>query len=374
VIAPPEPLSLRLSSNLMVGITRIYGQQCLLHLQDAQHLWSRLLLSHDHYKEQALSSAGDHKMEMEHGQAGYEEITLQERRKSGQKAEESEASILEIPDLETLLAKGGSPEKQRRLTSNASNRDSVHGVSMGGRPSATSTSGGGGGGDLLAFDKAYGSFVDGFLMSGIVEADDNPPPVDGISSFLRPSLGDENGAIGLGPLPPTPKEAELREPRKKHRKKHALFDDCTVIVSREALLIDQSALLPAGDEQVLAQELIAGMKLEKEVERGRLQQGSRSSDPFLVPQPDTGSEPLGVDNPFLSGGLNRESTSVEYGLSPVHFDSVVPGISSGNSYQFNTPSGKRALGESSPPAMPLFDSQPTSISAMDRESNLTLLR
>jgi hypothetical protein len=30
VISPPEPLALRLSSNLMVGITRVYGQQCTI--------------------------------------------------------------------------------------------------------------------------------------------------------------------------------------------------------------------------------------------------------------------------------------------------------------------------------------------------------
>lgn len=31
VTCPPEPISLRLASNLMIGITRVYGQQCQIH-------------------------------------------------------------------------------------------------------------------------------------------------------------------------------------------------------------------------------------------------------------------------------------------------------------------------------------------------------
>lgn len=40
---PPEPLSLRLSANMMVGVTRVYGQQCQYQYSDVQGLLQRLV-------------------------------------------------------------------------------------------------------------------------------------------------------------------------------------------------------------------------------------------------------------------------------------------------------------------------------------------
>lgn len=42
MIAPPNPFSLRLSANLMIGVSRVYGQQCFYHMSDVQGLCSRL--------------------------------------------------------------------------------------------------------------------------------------------------------------------------------------------------------------------------------------------------------------------------------------------------------------------------------------------
>lgn len=39
---PPEPLSLRLSANMMVGVTRVYGQQYQYQFSDVQALCQRL--------------------------------------------------------------------------------------------------------------------------------------------------------------------------------------------------------------------------------------------------------------------------------------------------------------------------------------------
>lgn len=39
---PPEPLSLRLQSNLMVGVSRVYGQQIAFYYSDVQGLWTRV--------------------------------------------------------------------------------------------------------------------------------------------------------------------------------------------------------------------------------------------------------------------------------------------------------------------------------------------
>lgn len=41
-MAPPEPLSLRLSANLMVGVSRVYGQQCQFHWNDVQSLCTKI--------------------------------------------------------------------------------------------------------------------------------------------------------------------------------------------------------------------------------------------------------------------------------------------------------------------------------------------
>lgn len=38
ISSPPEPLSLRLSSTLLVGLTRIYGEQCMIQFQEAQNV------------------------------------------------------------------------------------------------------------------------------------------------------------------------------------------------------------------------------------------------------------------------------------------------------------------------------------------------
>ena len=42
LLAPPEPLSLRLSANLMIGVSRVYGQQCQYHYGDVQGLCTKL--------------------------------------------------------------------------------------------------------------------------------------------------------------------------------------------------------------------------------------------------------------------------------------------------------------------------------------------
>jgi meiotic recombination protein REC8 len=42
LINPPQPLSLRLASNMMIGVTRVYGQQYSFFYGDVQQFCSRL--------------------------------------------------------------------------------------------------------------------------------------------------------------------------------------------------------------------------------------------------------------------------------------------------------------------------------------------
>ena len=44
--APPQPLSLRLSASLMVGVSRVYGQQCYYHYTDVQGLCNKITQIH----------------------------------------------------------------------------------------------------------------------------------------------------------------------------------------------------------------------------------------------------------------------------------------------------------------------------------------
>lgn len=41
-MSPPEPLALRLTANLMIGVLRVYGQQYQMHYAEVQGLWARL--------------------------------------------------------------------------------------------------------------------------------------------------------------------------------------------------------------------------------------------------------------------------------------------------------------------------------------------
>ncbi|ORY06599.1 hypothetical protein K493DRAFT_146887, partial [Basidiobolus meristosporus CBS 931.73] len=40
--SPPEPLALRLSSNLMVGISRVYNQQYDMYYTEVNNLWQNI--------------------------------------------------------------------------------------------------------------------------------------------------------------------------------------------------------------------------------------------------------------------------------------------------------------------------------------------
>lgn len=66
--SPPQPLSLRLSSNLMVGVTRIYGQQWSVYWGDVSSLAGSMT---GHEKGKARS------VDMPIKKAEYEEITIQ---------------------------------------------------------------------------------------------------------------------------------------------------------------------------------------------------------------------------------------------------------------------------------------------------------
>ena len=63
LMEPPEPLALRLSSNLMVGVTRVYKQQYQFYFNDVNHVFV-------HLKQHLLSvgaggQGGDAAVEME---------------------------------------------------------------------------------------------------------------------------------------------------------------------------------------------------------------------------------------------------------------------------------------------------------------------
>ena len=68
LLHPPEPLSLRLASNLMVGVSRVYGQQVNFYASDV----SAVLVQVKYSFSQALDASASKLV----GQARTENITL----------------------------------------------------------------------------------------------------------------------------------------------------------------------------------------------------------------------------------------------------------------------------------------------------------
>ncbi|RIA99009.1 Rec8 like protein [Glomus cerebriforme] len=68
VTTPPEPLALRLISNLMIGITRIYNQQYHFYYTDVNGVW--------HSLQRALIKIHRESIDMISPQARYDTITL----------------------------------------------------------------------------------------------------------------------------------------------------------------------------------------------------------------------------------------------------------------------------------------------------------
>ena len=66
--SPPQPLSLRLSSNLMVGVTRIYGQQWSVYWGDVNSVIGNMV---------GFEKGKSKSIDMPIKKAEYEEITLQ---------------------------------------------------------------------------------------------------------------------------------------------------------------------------------------------------------------------------------------------------------------------------------------------------------
>ncbi|CAG8618365.1 7308_t:CDS:10 [Ambispora leptoticha] len=70
IVSPPEPLALRLTSNLMIGITRVYFQQYTFYYTDVNNVWIRL--------RKELSAIESELMNMPDPEAKYEAITIED--------------------------------------------------------------------------------------------------------------------------------------------------------------------------------------------------------------------------------------------------------------------------------------------------------
>ncbi|CAG8434113.1 4730_t:CDS:10 [Ambispora gerdemannii] len=70
VVSPPEPLALRLTSNLMIGITRVYFQQYTFYYTDVNNVWVRL--------RKELTAIENELINMPDPEAKYEAITIED--------------------------------------------------------------------------------------------------------------------------------------------------------------------------------------------------------------------------------------------------------------------------------------------------------
>ena len=96
--APPEPMSLRLSASMMVGVTRVYSQQCMFYYGDVANLWSNLerVESAKRVDQDILNGKKESIDLAENGRAPREAITLMSDHQSGNHPASSTATNMNV--------------------------------------------------------------------------------------------------------------------------------------------------------------------------------------------------------------------------------------------------------------------------------------
>ncbi|KAG0232915.1 hypothetical protein BGW42_007824 [Actinomortierella wolfii] len=94
---PPEALALRLSSNLMYGVTRVYGQQVNIVYVDANHVWTQIR------RDTTILELG--RLDMHQSSAKFEAITFEDAPNIEEQVHQSAKSALFSHDLELEQAR-----------------------------------------------------------------------------------------------------------------------------------------------------------------------------------------------------------------------------------------------------------------------------
>lgn len=271
VTAPPAPLSLRLSASLMVGITRVYGQQCVLCQRDAMGLCTSMALADGDARaaqrdSSELDSEADRAAARNATRAPKAAITLGTGSGATTSVRDSEQDDFFLAGLDTLLA--------RRLSSASapSHRTSVHTPEAGravfelGRASSTSMSSSVHAElPTLPFAGLTSTAADDVLGSDIYV------PLNDAEDALLGALSDDSRSHGQSSAPPTPGSAISSIPsaiganaasaavsetpavrRAKRARRHRIvFDDPTMLERDEMLLCNGEGIVPVCDMDTL---------------------------------------------------------------------------------------------------------------------------
>lgn len=236
VMAPPEPLSLRLASSLMIGIARVYGQQCQIYFADAQQFWSSLAsLRGGQGGPVAKRSAGQAAV-----RAAPDAITMPAPEEIS-----FDGELLLSGILEDLMA---TPEDPRRVSKSISSRmlpslggSSSMAAGMTGNVVPNNASN-----TLLPFEP--NETLDGLDFADLAVWNSGPSSdLGGFRHGLDPSqLGMKEDELAEMQVPTSVqmvKRPEAKRPRTR-RSHPAVFDGETVLGREELLLREDEGLLP----------------------------------------------------------------------------------------------------------------------------------
>ncbi len=236
---PPEPLSLRLSSNLMIGVTRIYGQQWIAYSTEVNALYSNL----SHLNDKKAAS-----VDMQQSKAVAEDITLAKTANIDFNDQDPALALLDFENFNLKLDFPQTPEQLRNSMASATSKsrdsksiDIARGIGSLGRSTSLGSLDnipninqfGANDDDMAHFGFAGGDF-DRFIPSG-------PDSIGDIISFKH-SSGVETikpeSAVAFDEVPNVI-EVMAKAPRRTNKNRLQKLVDEETTLTKEQLLLDE---------------------------------------------------------------------------------------------------------------------------------------
>jgi len=369
VAAPPEPLSLRLAATLMVGITRIYGQQCLIYHKDALSLYGNLTMTGNHSERHDRGRV----LGIPNRAALKENITIKNESTVCLDNLTSDDAFMGM--LDDFLANSLNIKEEEKPRGELNHYETPE---AGRLLSTRSLSGGGSWGSIVPFSVMGSVPVPGFGVStrsssGTLGFEFEEPLNDVFNDNVihanspamhERSLGHFGSSVGATPvsvslIPQTVSQKKAKRPLDKEKvercKRLRLFDEVTMLEVGELLLTEGEALLTLKEDQsemlTLGDPLFIDYSID---ERGDSVVSSRennhecliSNENYEISHPGTANDgdahvPMSPNFEDFSSGTraayqilgnhsveNGEYTNLILGSLPCSFEKLVSGKSS----------------------------------------------
>jgi hypothetical protein len=240
LVHPPQALSLRLTASMMIGVSRVYGQQCLFQYQDVQHFCARLT---------RIQTSTDLDMQPHQKTASAAAITMG---KVDSLPAVSVLADLALPELDisAMLDLGtgyGTPEQGRkdRLLPGSSTSNS-NPSSLARQPPFPSVAGSG---SNHRFPSTDSSLLHSDLVGSVAFPSDDISEMDnehiGLGLFQRSRPG-MAGLPGMDvPLEIEPVTEQKKRSRPRKQRSHNLFDT-ELMLGKDELFLSESDITFVG--------------------------------------------------------------------------------------------------------------------------------